>query len=246
MKLERQQKILDILSNGKYASVEFLSKTLYVSMPTIRRDLAELEEMGFVVRSHGGVIQRFNSDEPPLPFRTKVNMGAKLKLAKAAAQLLADNMVVFLDESSTTSHIVEHLAEHKNIKVVTNSMVVLNRLAKLDAEAFCLGGIYSKDTMAFFGSGTEDMMRRFAVDIMFFASSGLNDLGRIVDFSDPSTSLRRVALEQSEIKVYLCDQSKFGHRGTYSLMDLKDVDYAFFDAPLPAAVETGNATISIV
>ena len=47
MKSERQENILEILKEKRFATVEFLAKTLYSSAPTIRRDLNEMEEKGF-------------------------------------------------------------------------------------------------------------------------------------------------------------------------------------------------------
>lgn len=45
---ERQDAILETLNNKGYISVEELSKKLYVSLATIRRDLNELEKMVFL------------------------------------------------------------------------------------------------------------------------------------------------------------------------------------------------------
>lgn len=45
---ERQNAILETLNNKGYISVEELSKKLYVSLATIRRDLNELEKMVFL------------------------------------------------------------------------------------------------------------------------------------------------------------------------------------------------------
>lgn len=246
MKDERQQKILDILSDGKYASVEALSSRLYVSMPTIRRDLAALQEMGLVTRSHGGVIRRSGNDAFPLSFRTEVNAAEKLRLAKAASQLLFDGCVVFVDESSTTLHIIDQMSNYSDLKVVTNSMSVLHRLFKLKVQAYCLGGELSRDTMSFYGRETEDMLSRFSIDLMFFSSSGLDRSGRIVDYCQEANSLRRRALEQSETKVFLCDASKFGKRGAYTLMPLKDVDYAVLNAPPPPGIDTGSAKLIVI
>ena len=43
LKEERYDKILDILETEQYVSALQLSQMLYVSLPTIRRDLAELQ-----------------------------------------------------------------------------------------------------------------------------------------------------------------------------------------------------------
>ena len=54
LKEERYDKILSILEKDGYASAAKLSQMLYVSLPTIRRDLAELSRKNQIIRSHGG------------------------------------------------------------------------------------------------------------------------------------------------------------------------------------------------
>ena len=132
---------MDILSNGEYASVESLSRTLFVSMPTIRRDLNAMQEMGLVTRSHGGVIRRRSENEGgPAYFRMGVNSEVKLRIAREAAKLLRDDCMVFMDESTTTLHIIDHMPQYKNITVITSSMSVLQLTQKYRIRSICLGG----------------------------------------------------------------------------------------------------------
>ena len=244
MKEERYQKILEILKSGNYVSVDTLSKNLYVSMPTIRRDLTALQEMGFILRNHGGAILRVEETSgAPITFRLGINSDAKIKLAKAAAKLLADDMCIFLDESTTTAHIIDIIPSFKNISIITNSLSVLQSAYKNHIASYCLGGKLSFETMSFLGQETEDMVERFGIDIMFFSSSGLNRHGMIVDYNGSSNALRRTALEYSDRKVFLCDQSKFGKNAAYSLADISEIDYVYIDAPLPRNTKTGNAKI---
>ncbi|MBQ4268249.1 MAG: DeoR/GlpR transcriptional regulator, partial [Clostridia bacterium] len=58
---ERQNSILSILKEEKSAQVTQLAKRLFVSEATIRRDLAEMESIGLVERSHGGALLPENS-----------------------------------------------------------------------------------------------------------------------------------------------------------------------------------------
>jgi len=246
MREERFQKILDILSTGKYVSVESLSKQLYVSMPTVRRDLTAMQEMGLVARSHGGAIRITDLDAPPITFRVGVNSGEKMRLAAEAATLIEDDSVIFMDESTTTLHLINHLPRFKNIKVITNSMSVLQNLYRYKIQAYCLGGEFSRDTLSFYGREAESMVKRFGIDFMFFSSSAVNRKGFIADYSEPSNSLRRCVLEQADKKVFLCDKSKFGKHGAYTLTALSEMDYLILNSPLPENIDPGAAEIRIV
>ena len=122
---------MNILAERGYASVDRLSKELFVSMPTVRRDLNTMQDLGLVVRSHGGVVPRLSDmDGGPAVFRMGVNPQEKLKLDKAAAKLLRDNCMVFMDESTTTLHIIEHMSAYKNINVVSKNISFLQLAEK--------------------------------------------------------------------------------------------------------------------
>ena len=58
MQSERQTAILQALKENKSANVADLAKKLYVSEATIRRDLAQMESMGLIERTHGGALLR--------------------------------------------------------------------------------------------------------------------------------------------------------------------------------------------
>lgn len=247
MKEDRFLKILDILAKNDYVSVESLSKQLFVSMPTIRRDLNAMQDMGLVVRSHGGVIQRRSeTNGGPAVFRMGVNTGEKLRLDKAAASYLHDNCMVFLDESTTTLHMVDQISAYKNVTIVTNNISVLQLAGKYRIPTICLGGETSYDTMSFYGPDTEDMIGRFGIDIAFFSSSALTPSGWIADYSSRSTSLRRRVLAQSSKKVFLVDKSKFMKSGQYMLLHVSVVDDIITNAPLPPEIDTGSATVTVV
>ena len=235
MKEDRYQQILKILSDGRYTSVERLSEQLFVSLPTIRRDLTAMQEMGLVVRSHGGVVKRStDNDGPPQPFRAGVNAGAKLKIAKAAAGLLRDNSVIFLDESTTVMHLVDHLTDRDNITVITNNMSVVQQVSKYRIAVYCLGGRLDYNTMSFYGPEAMESVERFGIDMVFFSSSALTPFGMIADYCEDANEMRRKVLQIAETSIFLCDRSKLGRHGLHILAPLKDVDCLITDGQLPA------------
>ena len=55
---ERERAILDFLQREGEGTVEALCRHLFVSEPTVRRDLAALNEKGLLIRTHGGARRR--------------------------------------------------------------------------------------------------------------------------------------------------------------------------------------------
>ena len=67
---ERHNQILRYLETHNSVTVQELAKSLYASPSTIRRDLSELESMGFLQRVHGGaVLTTGNNFDPPASIR---------------------------------------------------------------------------------------------------------------------------------------------------------------------------------
>lgn len=231
LKEERYDKILAVLESEKYISAQKLSQMLFVSLPTIRRDLAELDRRNQIIRSHGGA----KAIEPehvvaPLDFRKSLHSTQKRKLCQAAANLVSDNEIIFIDSSTTTLQMADFLVEKKNITVITNGISLATLLVQKGIKTYCTGGEIFQNSLAHFGSFAEDFIRRFNIDTMFFSCHGVNDNGMLTDPSLPETQIRRVAINQSKKTVFLCDKTKFSLSTPYNLMPIQNIDYIVTDS----------------
>ena len=247
LKHERTQQILALLSQRGSMTVEELSRELYVSAPTIRRDLNAMQREGMLVRTHGGAVPLGDGRaELPVGMRSTLHMPQKLRLDRAAAQLVENGNVLFIDASSTALHIIDQLTAYEGLKVITNSLQALLLLNKHGICAYGTGGRLIGQSLAFAGSAAERIIADFNIDVMFFSSSGISDRGWIVDYGEEETELRRMVLRQSAKTVFLCDHSKFGVASTYNVARLSDVDVIITDEPLPREYQTGHARCIVV
>ena len=231
LKEERYEKILELLEGEQYLSAQALSQRLFVSLPTIRRDLSELQMRKQIIRSHGGAKKTHSENiVAPLDFRKTVNAVEKRSLCCKAAELVRDNDVIFIDASTTTLQMAHFLGEKKNITVLTNGIALATLLVKKGIKTYCTGGEIFENSMAHFGSFAEDFIRRFNIDILFFSCHGVNDMGMLTDPSLPETQIRRVAIGQSKKTVFLCDKTKFSLSTPYNLVPIQSVNCIITDA----------------
>lgn len=237
LKTERQDEILAILKKNKYASVQELGAALYASQPTIRRDLAQLEAAGYVMRSHGGVILRDERIDTPVAFRSSTKTRQKMLISHAAAGLIGDSRTIFIDASTTASFITGDIRSAEGLMVVTNSLRVAEELADGAPEVWCTGGLLLRTSLAFVGNPSIRAVSDFCADIAFFSSSALGTDGIIKDYSPEETEIRRTVLRTAAKKVFLCDSSKFGLPSPFRVCGLGEVDYIITDAPLPQEIE---------
>lgn len=226
LKEERYDKILEILEDEQYVSAAELSKRLFVSLPTIRRDLAELQQRNQITRSHGGA-KKIQAEHivAPLNFRKTVNAASKRALCRAAAELVEDNEIIFIDSSTTTMQMADFLADKKQITVITNGISLATMLVNKGIKTYCTGGEIFQNSLAHFGSFAEQFIQRFNIDTVFFSCHGVNQNGMLTDPSLPETQIRKVAINQSKKTVFLCDKTKLSLSTPYNLVSIENIDF---------------------
>ena len=236
LKKERQNTILEIIKFRKYCTVNFLSEKLFVAPITIRRDLTEMESVGLVVRCYGGAtIPEYENREVPFEVRDKNNFNIKENLAKRAARLIKTGDIVFLDASSTVSHITEQLGTEQNLTVITNSTLVAEKLREKHIRCYLTGGMPVENSHALVGSIAEQSLSGLYANLCFFSAQGIDENGIISDQSEAESSLRRLMIENSQKQYFIFDGSKYNKRFAFKICttqelsgvitDLKDISF---------------------
>ena len=224
IKKERQNNILEMIKSRKYCTVHFLAKQLYVAPITIRRDLAEMETTGLLTRCYGGAtIPEYENREVPFEIRNKNNFSVKENLAKKAAKLIRNGDVVFLDASSTVSHIADHLSAEQNLTVITNSTLVAGKLKEKHIRCYLTGGILIENSHALVGSLAEKALSELYANICFFSAQGIDENGNISDQSEAESALRCLMLKNAQKQFFLFDSSKYNKRFAFKICSADDI-----------------------
>jgi len=229
---ERTNQILHILKNVHYTTVNYLVEQLHYSPATIRRDLTLLQKQGLVKRSHGGV-ELNNESDTPFIFRQHSMKSEKSKMAEAAAKLVKDRDVVFLDGSSTVQYIGHFLISKKDICVITNNLRLASFLGENGIEVYCAGGKITELPGTASGMLTAHSFSSFRADIMFFSTDGIDENGIITIKPEGYFLHNNAMLEHSKTHVYLCGSDKVGKHSKIVQCDLSSIDYFISDHPLP-------------
>ncbi|MBO4309306.1 MAG: DeoR/GlpR transcriptional regulator [Clostridia bacterium] len=242
-KCEREDEILALLNNTEYATVEYLSRKMNISPSSIRRDLKNLEERGLVKRSYGGVkIAESSGRRIPFDLRSHENSMQKKQIAKAAASLVNEGDVVFLDGSSSAYFVAELLPSISGVTVITNNLDALSWLSNYDVKAYSTGGIISPENRSVLVGGYAlDFLRNLRADIVMISAQAVSSDGNFYDCYAEEVAVRNVMLANARRRVLLCDGSKLGKTSTFYQGNVSQLDYvvserdlsAFFDDPTP-------------
>lgn len=234
LQIERQEQILQLLRQKDALRVGQIAKALYTSEATVRRDLSYMESAGLVRRVYGGVV--LEKQNMPIDVRINENTAAKKEIAERAAGLLFKGASVFIDASSTASHLLPYLIQHSDITVITNSHRAVETLRQSKVNFICTGGKMIASNQAYVGRIAEQTLENLCMDLAFFSSQGVSEEGEVTDFSEEETSLRRVLLRRAKRPILLCDSSKVGKKFLYRLGHLSDMAEVITDETFPKMI----------
>ena len=223
---ERESLILEYLRKNKEASVSELCSALFVSEPTMRRDLGALNSAGKIIRTHGGAMHRSDPGENlPQEYREREHYDAKVIIGKKCMSLINDGDTVMIDGSSTALQLLKILNEKSSLIVITNSAKAPLVLSKTGVKTFVSGGESSKTSFAYVGTLAESFIRRFNADICFFSVSSLTPDGKLTDNSVAENQISRAMMEQSKKSVLILNSQKIGEPFLNTVCTINDVDY---------------------
>ena len=221
----REEKYLRLLSEREH-SVKELSEKLFISEPTVRRDIISLKKKELVASSRGIVSlkSKYADQRIPLFIRNEEYNEAKKEIAIKAALYIKDGDVIMLDASTTAYHLLPHLTAFKNILVITNGAKTAIDAAAMGIKTICTGGEMLPESFSYIGADAETVLSRYNADIAFFSCRGLSEDGIITDNSIPENSIRRIMIKNSRKSYLLCDKSKFGKKYLNTLCYKDDID----------------------
>ena len=222
---QREEKYIRLLA-GRDHTVKELAEKLFISEPTVRRDIALLKEKEMLVSKNGVVRLKvsFSDKRIPLFIRETEQNEEKVRIAERAAKYVKDGDVVMLDASTTAYHLLPHLVKFKNLILITNGAKTAIEAASMGIKTICTGGELAPESFCYVGEDAESVLRRYNADIAFFSCRGLSNDGRVTDNSILENGIRRIMMENSARSFLLCDKSKHGKVYINTLCHTKDLD----------------------
>ena len=227
MNNERDKIILELLLKNKKVTVKELAAALYISEPSVRRDLARLEGQNLIKRVHGGAMiddSALSKNKIPFKVRELEESSAKVIMAKAAAELIEDGNIVFLDASTSAYNVIPFLEGKKNITIVTNGVRALERLAEYGINTISTGGQLDAGCMSLVGEEAYKTIESINADICFFSCRGVDEEGNLTDIFPAENYIRARMIKHSKKAYLLCSHDKFGKRYFHNLCHRNSVD----------------------
>jgi len=232
----RHDEILKRLSANGVVAVGELASYFGVSHETIRRDLKQLSDRQKLDVVHGGAARRA-SIEPDYAERITRNAAGKTVIARRAAALVEDGMVLLLDSGTTTLALAAALKERKNLTICTGSLPIAQLMARMpDMRVHLLGGEIDPREEATMGVDMLEAIGRFRVDLAFIGVGGLSPKGEVTDYTRIGAEQRARMISVANKAYFLVDHEKFGRLTALRIPGDEHVSGLVTDLPPPKAL----------
>lgn len=245
--VERRQAIAAILKKRSSIRVSEMAERLDVSEVTLRKDLAVLEAMGFLQRTHGGAVLAEQTEENAvLSARRELRAEAKHAIAAAARALINHGETIFIDSGSTCAALAAAVAEME-LRVVTNSLDALVTLAgKQGVALHATGGSYRESGGSFIGPDAEEVISRMQFDHVFIGATGVSEEGKFSSQNSIEAQLKRTAIGAGRNVVVLADGEKLGKHAFSVFAGLEEVDILITDREKPVLAELRENGLDVI
>lgn len=224
---ERIGEMRDLIAAQGAVRIDELARDFGVSEMTIRRDLDELEALGFARRVRGGAIAL---GPEPWEQRHQHNARAKAKIAEKLLSLVPASGTVAFDASTTIYRLAASIETARDLIVVTNGWDTFHSMKGTPGVTASLtGGTEEPRTGSLVGPMAVRAAQSFLYDTFFGSAAAL----------DPVLGSSEAALAESEVKrafsqtssriVLAVDHSKLGTRAQARVFDFEHVDLLVTD-----------------
>ena len=229
----RQDKLVDLVRQRGFISIEAMAEHFNVSTQTIRRDIDQLCQMKKLARYHGGAGLLPGSEQLAYANRKTRNLQQKNTIAALVATQIPDDASLFIDIGTTMEAVAKALVHHKNLRIITNHIRVVSILSEsTDFEIILAGGLVRNRDQAITGEATSEFLRKFKVGYAIFGIGSIDNDGAILDYDYRDVHVSRTAIDISKKRFAAADHSKFNGDAMVHLGHVSEID-AFFTNILP-------------
>ena len=223
----RQAMIVDLIKKDGLVTVEALSKTLEVSVITIRRDLSVLEETGVLERTHGGAVitnpieREFHYSE-----KDRLNKEQKESIGKAAAALVEDGDTVFINSGSTTYQVIRFLEGKKDLQIITNNAAAVADFGgRPGIELILTGGIFRHQSNCLIGDFAINTVNMVVASKIIMGVDGISFKEGLTSPVYQEAGITKAMIERTQGQVIcVADYTKIGKVTNFVTSPLSVVD----------------------
>ena len=229
--LPRKQAIVEMVNKQGIVTVNDLCEYFSVSPATIRSDLRELSENGFLERTHGGAVSRQKSMfELNTQQKKDQSIAEKRAIAAVAVKQISNGDTIILDTGTTTFELAKLLGRFTNLTVVTTDLPICMWLeVNTDVNVIVIGGPVRHNFHCTSGITALSTINEMRFDKAFLAVNGVSIENGLSTPSLDSAAMKKALIKQSKHSFLLVDSKKLGHDSFSTFAKITEVEMLITD-----------------
>lgn len=233
---DRMLAVLTSLNDRGVVSLTSLSRELNVSGATIRRDLADMEDQGLLIRTHGGARAHESREELPVRLRDSQFRSAKQQIARRVVELLPPGpYAVALSGGTTTAEVAKALATRTQLTIVTNALTTAIEIAsRPNLKVIMTGGVVRSSSFEVVGSLAENTFNAINVGMAILGTDGISAHGGATTHDETEARTNNAMVTHAGRVVVVADGSKVGRITLAKMADLEQIHVLVTDSTADA------------
>ena len=229
---ERRAKILHLMEEKGFVSLQQLVERVGASESTVRRDLEYLDGISQIRRTRGGAAY-IGESLTAFEDRRQESLQQKEHIAQAVAELIEPGEAVLLDGGTTTLEVAKKLIG-KPLHVVTNSVPIVNLLINQpNIELIVIGGYVYPKTGVALGPMSVAALSGINVRRLIISVGGITEAG-LFNSNSLLVETERQMMKAAEEVMVVSDSGKLGHSALAHLCPLNAVHRLVVDDGISA------------
>jgi DeoR family transcriptional regulator of aga operon len=223
---ERMRLVLALLHERSSISIAELEEQLGVSAATLRRDVADLDEQGLVLRTHGGVRERDSLREIPVRLRSTRLRHIKQLIARRAVELLpAGPHALALSGGTTTAEVARELRYREGLTIITNSLTIASECAARPRQKVIMtGGVVRQSSYEAVGMLAEGTLQAINVGTAILGADGVTAAGGVTTHDETEARTNHAMVANAQRVIVVADGAKVGQVKLAKMADAGEID----------------------
>ncbi len=207
---ERQVEIAELVREHGFLTVEKLAGHFGLTTQTIRRDLNVVCDHDLARRRHGGIESSSRSENITYESRQILARSAKQAIGREVARHIANGSSLAFSVGTTPQVVAEALLNHDSLRVFTNNLnIAMLCCGNLTFEVNIAGGRLRNSDRDILGTGLDEFLSSYMVDIGIYGVAGVAEDGTLLDFYEEEVRARKLIRENSRETFLVLDHTKF-------------------------------------
>lgn len=221
---ERQNLILQEINLHNKVLSNDLCILLDVSLDTIRRDLAELEKNGKIIKVHGGALSKnFHQpfQQPAIYAKEK-----KKEIARKAVAFIQDGMSILAGGGTIILELAKMIPENlKGTFFTVSPLVALEVAQRSSVDVILLAGKLAPNAYVCTGSTVISQLSEIQVDLCFLGTNGISIHGGVTDYDWEIVQVKKALIKSSKKLALLSIAEKLDTNHKLQVCNLNSIDY---------------------